>query len=193
MRAEALAATWSEIARSGPLRALDIGCGTGWWLERIADAGARPADLHGIDRSETRVHAARQRIPRADIRQGDAQELPWPDESFNLVLLMLVLSSVGALPAVRRVLSEARRVTAPFGSVVIWEPRIPNPCNRSTRVIRRATVRESLGDETRVRTLTLLPQVARRLGPKTASRYRSLARIPILRTHHLFVYERRPV
>jgi ubiquinone/menaquinone biosynthesis C-methylase UbiE len=184
---------WSEIQRSRPLTALDIGCGTGWWLERIAVTGARPEDLHGIDRSETRVHAARQRIPGADIRQGDAQELPWPDESFNLVLLMLVLSSVGDLAAVRQVLSEARRVTAPFGSVLIWEPRVPNPWNRSTQLIRLATVRESLGDKTRVRSLTLLPQLARHLGPKTTSRYQSLARIPVLRSHRLFIYERRPV
>jgi ubiquinone/menaquinone biosynthesis C-methylase UbiE len=127
-------------------------------------------------------------VPRADIRTGDAAELPWDDDSVAVALLMLVLSSLDGDHAPATVLAEARRVLAPGGLLVIWEPRIANPAGRMTRTIRLRKLREALDDDIDVSTLTVLPQLARRLGAATDALYPRLARVPALRSHRLVVY-----
>jgi hypothetical protein len=67
--------------------------------------------------------------------------------------------------------------------ILIWEPRIPNPLNRNTLLVDRRLLRHALPDLTlEVRSLTLLPPLARRLGPGA---YHRLARVPALHTHRL--------
>jgi ubiquinone/menaquinone biosynthesis C-methylase UbiE len=171
-----------------PAGVLDIGCGSGWWLERLAEHGFSEHELSGIDASPSRVGAARLRVPEADVRVGDARSLPYETASIGLVLLMLVLSSLPDATSVENTLREARRVTAPEGVIVIWEPRVPNPFNAQTRLIRLRTLQRELGSELTVRTITVFPQLARRLGRRTEALYPLLARVPPLRTHRLVLH-----
>jgi hypothetical protein len=102
-----------------------------------------------------------------------------------------VLSSLAGEDDVRHALREGWRVLAPSGVLVIWEPRVPNPFNRHTRLIDRGLVRGTLADaEVGVQTTTLLPPLARRLGRRTERLYPRLVRLPLLRGHHL-IYARR--
>lgn len=104
------------------------------------------------------------------------------------MFLLTVLSSLPRREAVDRAAGEVRRVLAPDGLVVIWEPRIPTPANRATRVIRPAHLRRRLGEPVTVRSLTVAPPFVRRLGRRTERWYPRLARVPALRTHRLLVY-----
>ncbi len=63
-------------------RVLDVGCGVGAFLRLVAGRGAAP---HGIDAAEALVAFARGRLPDADLRVGEMEELPWDDGSFDLV------------------------------------------------------------------------------------------------------------
>src|SRR5580658_2704431 len=63
----------------------DVGCGNGQWLLEFLQWGAVPANLHGIDLIAERIAYARERLPGADLRWGDAGHLPWRDGSFDLV------------------------------------------------------------------------------------------------------------
>lgn len=99
---------------------LDIGCGVGAVLGVLATAhpGLR---LAGIDQSEAQVVAAREHlefVPGADLRVGDALDLPWPDGSFDHVYIMWFLEH---LPGASKVLAEARRVLRPGGTITINE------------------------------------------------------------------------
>jgi SAM-dependent methyltransferase len=162
---------------------LDVGCGTGWWLERIARQLAPGAELHGVDLLPERVSAARERVPSATVEVADARRLPFDDASFEAVSMFTVLSSLQDRDDVADALAEARRVLAPGGVILIWEPRIPNPLNRNTLLVDRRLLRHALPDLTlEVRSLTLLPPLARRLGPGA---YHRLARVPALHTHRL--------
>src|SRR5689334_21629666 len=88
-----------ELSGGGLL--LDAGCGTGWWLERMARDGVSPSRLCGIDRNADRVETSRSRVgSEADLREGDVRALPWPDETFAAVFLLLVLSSLPDADAV---------------------------------------------------------------------------------------------
>jgi SAM-dependent methyltransferase len=63
-------------------RVLDIGCGAGAFLRLVAERGAAP---HGIDASEALIAFTRSRLPDADLRVGEMEDLPWDDDSFDLV------------------------------------------------------------------------------------------------------------
>jgi len=168
---------------------LDAGCGTGWWLERLARDG-HPADrLRGADRDPDRTAAATARVPGAAIATADLRALPDPDGTFDVVLFMTVLSSAGPPAAVAAVLAELRRVTAPGAIALVFEPRIPTPANRATRLVRTCAVEAGFGPRTAARSVTLLPPLARRLPDADA--YARWARVPLLRTHRVSRYDRR--
>src|SRR5262245_34235314 len=63
-------------------RVLDVGCGAGAFLRLVVERGGVP---HGIDASEAMVAYARSRVPDADLRVGEMEELPWDDDTFDLV------------------------------------------------------------------------------------------------------------
>jgi ubiquinone/menaquinone biosynthesis C-methylase UbiE len=175
-----------EIAGTGGI--LDAGCGTGWCLRALVDAGVRPERLHGIDIQPERAAAAGRAVPRAEIDVGDARRLPFPDESFTVVLQLTVLSSLGSHQAIREALGEGMRVLAPGGLLLIYEPRVPNPLNRHTIMVRNSDL-DAAGITSREQaSLTVLPWLARRLGDRRRARYDRLARLPFVRTHRLISY-----
>jgi SAM-dependent methyltransferase len=63
-------------------RVLDVGCGAGAFLRLVAERDGAP---HGLDASEALIAFARGRLPRADLRVGEMESLPWEDDSFDLV------------------------------------------------------------------------------------------------------------
>jgi ubiquinone/menaquinone biosynthesis C-methylase UbiE len=87
---------------------------------------------------------------------------------------------------VKRALAEARRVLAPRGALVVWEPRVLNPLNRHTHLISRLALQQALPDATwQTQTLTLFPPLARRLGRQTHRLYPRLSTARPLRSHQL--------
>jgi ubiquinone/menaquinone biosynthesis C-methylase UbiE len=172
----------SRAGLDGGGEVLDVGCGTGWLLEALAGRGVEGGRLHGVDAIPARAAAAARRVPGADVRTADARKLPYEDGRFALVTLVTVLSSMPGGEAVAAALREARRVTAPDGLVLCYEPRLPT-LNRRTRRISRRQLEQGLGPVVAERALTGLPPLARRLGPATPRLYPPLARVAA--THRL--------
>jgi SAM-dependent methyltransferase len=93
-RAEAWAEWWPALAAPardavaaaaaiGPgTRVLDVGCGSGEFCALAAELGAQ---VSGIDAAEGMVAIARRRLPRADLRVGPMEALPWPEHAFDVV------------------------------------------------------------------------------------------------------------
>ncbi len=100
------------IVAEHPLRVLEIGPGTGGFAARIAAAlpGVR---ITAIDQSPRFVELTRAR--GVDAREGDAQDLPFGDEAFDVVAALWMLYHVSD---VRQALSEVRRVLRPGGLFV---------------------------------------------------------------------------
>lgn len=86
---------------------LEVGCGTGLILQRLAPS-CRSA--RGVDLSPGMLDKARER--GLDVQVGSATELPFPDDSFDMVCSFKVLAHV---PDIRRALQEMVRVTKPGG------------------------------------------------------------------------------
>lgn len=110
---------WLDVP--GGQRWLDVGCGTGALSETVL-IESDPAEVIGIDTSEGFIASARGRIgdPRATFYVGDAQVLPLPDRSVDIVVSGLALNFV---PDPARALAEFTRVTGPGGIVAayVWD------------------------------------------------------------------------
>jgi len=89
---------------------LEVGCGTGLILERLA-RGAKRAE--GIDLSPGMLDKARAR--GLSVREASATALPYPDAEFDLVVSFKVLAHV---PDLRAALGEMARVCRPGGRVL---------------------------------------------------------------------------
>jgi SAM-dependent methyltransferase len=107
------AAVHERLCVGAGMRYLDVGCGAGLAAQMAA---ARGAQVCGIDASEAFLAVARARVPAGDFRQGDLEELPFADRSFDAVTGFNSFQ-FAANPAVA--LGEARRVTKPGGKIVI--------------------------------------------------------------------------
>lgn len=94
-------------------RLLDAGCGAGMAAMRAAALGATVA---GIDAAPLLLDIARERVPAGDFREGDLEDLPFPDDSLDVVTGFNAFQFAGN-PV--RALAEARRVTRPGGTVAV--------------------------------------------------------------------------
>jgi SAM-dependent methyltransferase len=94
------------------VKVLDVGCGSGLALFLAAGRGAVPS---GLDISPGLLGIARDRLPDADLREGDMESLPFGDAAFDAVLGINAFQFAGDA---RQALREAARVTRPDGRVV---------------------------------------------------------------------------
>ena len=99
------------------LRLLDVACGPGYVA---AAAASRGATAIGIDFSSEMVEEARGRYRGIEFQEGDAEQLSFPDFSFDAVV-----SNFGMLHLARpeKALAEANRVLRPGGRVAftVWD------------------------------------------------------------------------
>jgi SAM-dependent methyltransferase len=92
---------------------LDVGCGAG--LAALVFSERIPA-VSGIDASKAFIEFARRRLPKADFRVGEMEQLPFADASFDAVT---GFNSFQYAQSPVQALREARRVARPGGVVVI--------------------------------------------------------------------------
>jgi SAM-dependent methyltransferase len=106
------------LAPKSALRWLDVGCGNGAFTEMLVERCA-PLSVQGIDPSEEQLAYARTRPAShaAQFRQGDAMALPFPDDTFDVAVMPLVIFFVTD-PA--RGVAEMARVVCPGGIVTAY-------------------------------------------------------------------------
>ena len=97
--------------------ALDVGTGTGVCAEAFAASGCT---VTGIDANADMPPIAQQYVPAGQFRQATAEALPFPDKSFDLVFLGVVLHEADDPLAA---LMQARRVAKRRVAVLEWPYR----------------------------------------------------------------------
>lgn len=164
-------------------RVLDLGCGDGY-LAGAARSRAVFAVWTGVDLRATALKAARQQYPWAKFIEASADAVPSGDGSFDAILVSNLFSSLPSSDLAIAVASEIRRLLKPTGWLVWYDMRYPSPRNPEVRPLTKGAV-ESLfpGWRSQLRTFTLLPPIARRLGPSTPFLYPLLHAMPVLRSH----------
>lgn len=91
-------------------RVLEVGCGTGLILERLARVAEH---AEGVDLSPGMLQKAKQR--GLNVREASATELPYENERFSLVCSFKVLAHV---EAIQSAMSEMARVLTPGGTIL---------------------------------------------------------------------------
>jgi SAM-dependent methyltransferase len=102
---------------------LELGCGTGIFLEKVACSGAT---IVGLDLSADLLSRARDRllgVANVVLHRGDAERLPYRTASFDSVYGSSVLHHLD----LDRALAEVFRALRPGGACVFTEPNILNP------------------------------------------------------------------
>jgi ubiquinone/menaquinone biosynthesis C-methylase UbiE len=101
----------NALPQSGKL--LDIGCGTGLFVERYIVDGRSAV---GLDISRRMIERARRRCGECDYTVGTGEKIPFYDNSFDAITSLLVFSYVRDPEAM---MSEAYRVLKPGGAIAI--------------------------------------------------------------------------
>jgi ubiquinone/menaquinone biosynthesis C-methylase UbiE len=167
---------------------LEVGFGSLGWLSELIGWGVRESDLHGVELDPSRALKARQVLPVADLRTGDAVELPWDDGTFRLAISSTLFTSILDQDVRRLVADEIVRVLAPGGALLWYDFAYDNPANRNVRGIGRAEIRRLFPMlQGKIRPVTLAPPLARLLAPNSWTLATFLEAIPLLRTHLMAV------
>lgn len=101
------------------LRILDVACGTGVLARQVALKSSPGGYTAGLDANLGMLTVAERLAPRIEWRQGMAESLPFPDQSFDLVVSQFGLMFFNDRP---RALREMLRVLIPGGqlAVLVW-------------------------------------------------------------------------
>jgi ubiquinone/menaquinone biosynthesis C-methylase UbiE len=127
--------TWSSSTRqfirplldaatvSAQMSILDVGCGPGYVSAGAAERDAIPI---GLDFSKEMIAIAQRMFPRIEFREGDAQNLPFADASFDRIVANFALLH---LAEPERAMAEAARVLKSGGrfAFTTWGKVSENP------------------------------------------------------------------
>ncbi|PRR80947.1 class I SAM-dependent methyltransferase [Clostridium vincentii] len=116
---------YDEIIRRvndiNPKSLLDVGCGTGNILLKLC--GNKNIKLYGLDLSEKMIETAENKLNgRAELKVGDAEFMPWQENSFEVIICN---ASFHHYPNPEKVLLEMKRLLKENGKVVIGDPTAP--------------------------------------------------------------------
>ena len=171
---------------------LEIGYGALGWLGDLITWGVRETNLHGIELDAARAKRAQDILPLADLRVGDATELPWERNTFRLVVASTVFTSILDAGVRRLIAEEITRVLATGGALLWYDFAVNNPKNHSVRRVGRRELKQLFPQlNGKIRSVTLAPPLARFVAKKSWTVATILGAMPPLRTHLLAVLNKK--
>ncbi len=104
---------------------LEVGCGIGDLLKEMSRYG--PKELYGVDGSQDALDFANKYLEgvEVDLTLADARELPFPDKSFDVVMVMFELQHIEDDHSVQQVVDEVARVARQW--IILVEETAPTP------------------------------------------------------------------
>jgi SAM-dependent methyltransferase len=171
---------------------LEIGCGSGYWLRKFIEWGARPENLFGIDLIHDRIAQARQLLPpRATLECADAAKLSFLDETFDIVCQFTVFTSVLDRGLQTRIASEMLRVQRDNGLILWYDFCVNNPWNPDVKAVTKRQMRSLFaGSRLDLRRITLAPPLARPIGRLSPLLYQVASSTKVFCTHYAGVIEK---
>ncbi len=132
------------------MHVLEVGPGSGFFTvplaQRVAaqdkDIRLTCLEIQPEMIAQLRQHLQSNQVSNVDIIQGNGQQMPFPEKSFDMVFLVTVLGEVADLPAFIR---ECARVLRPGGVLAVTE-QISDPDFRLPRTIRTPALNTGLTD-----------------------------------------------
>ena len=168
---------------------LDVGCGSGTWMQQFIRWGARPENLTGIDLLGDRISRARQALPASvRLELGNAAAQPFAAESFDIVLQSTMFTSVLDRGIRHQIASEMLRVLKPDGFILWYDFLVNNPSNPDVQGVSKREISTLFnGCKFDLRRVTLVPPVTRWVAPRSWLLTYMLSHFPLFCTHYLGV------
>lgn len=111
----------NRVNNINPKSLLDVGCGTGNILLNLNRN--ENIKLYGLDISEKMIETAENKLNgRAELKVGDAEFMPWQDNSFEVIICN---ASFHHYPNPEKVLLEMKRLLKEKGKLIIGDPTAP--------------------------------------------------------------------
>jgi SAM-dependent methyltransferase len=157
-------------------KVLDVGCGTGSSLLQFIKLGFRPENLTGVDSGSERIEQARERFPSAAFRCESAEQMSFPDATFDLTFESTLFMMLTSEDVARRIASEMLRVTRPGGYIMMADWRYAEPRSTDHRAMtgKRISMLFDIGGKTRMVARergALVPPLGRFLSRRLPSLY----------------------
>ena len=175
------------LANVSGLRILEVGCGGGGVLAEFLGYGASSCNLFGVDLLNDRLIHAHHWLHGPGFANADGQSLPFPSESFDLVMQYTAISSVLDASIRRNICAEMLRVLKPNGMILSYDFWL-NPTNPQTHGIRPAEIIRLFPNcQHEFCRITLAPPITRRLASISWGLCLFLESLKLFNTHYLAV------
>jgi len=195
------------------LRVFEAGCAGGYTLRLMVQWGARPEHLSGVEIDASAAAQCARYSPEIHVHVGSADDLDEPDQVFDISLAFGLFSRVLDEDLAHGIARELFRITKPGGLIVIYDLQRKDTRNRRTHAVEEDDIRYDLQRKDtrnrrthaveeddirrwfpkcplRVRSITVDPLIAGLAGRYAPWLYGTLAAIPQLRTHAVYVLRR---
>ena len=167
------------------LRILEVGCGKGEVLTELLTYGAGVRNLYGVDLLQDHLAEGKKHLPFLRTACADGRHLPFPNESFDIVLHYTMFSSILDEEVRKNVASEMLRVLRPGALLVSYDFWPDNPKNHDVRGLKLSEVKNLFPSVVYdIRRIVLAPPLARPLAQVSSLACEMLEKIPWLCTHY---------
>lgn len=167
---------------------LEVGCGDRGWSPLFSQIGIPASNLAGIDLIEQRIRTAKSIIHGGNFCVGNAVQLPWKSETFDIVLQSMVFTSILDEDMRYAVAAEMVRVMHTQGFIVWYDFIYDNPWNPHVQGIPKSLANKYFPrSDIFCKRITLAPPIARRLVPISWFLADLIQRLSFFNTHILCI------
>jgi ubiquinone/menaquinone biosynthesis C-methylase UbiE len=173
------------VTNLADLQILEMGCGGGGVLAEFLGFGVPLYHLYGVDLLSDRLTEAHHRLPASSFANADGQSLPFPSQSFDLIMQFTAISSILDSDMRRNICMDMIRVAKPGGLILSYDFWL-NPTNPQTRGVRPSEIRRLFpGCRFEFQRITLAPPIARRSVPVSWLFSAFLEKLSVFNSHYL--------
>ena len=167
---------------------LDVGCGTGGVLRDFIKYGVKPENLYGVDLLEDRIEQAKYLSPNINFSVGNAENLPYPNDYFDIVMQFTMFTSIFDDSMKRNIAKEMLRVLKSDGIILWYDFIYNNQKNPDVRGVKKKEIYELFPNcEIRLEQITLAPPLTRMIAPYSYFTCYLLEKLKVFNTHYIGV------
>ncbi|MBE3128952.1 MAG: class I SAM-dependent methyltransferase [Actinobacteria bacterium] len=173
---------------------LDIGCGTGGVLREFIKYGAKPKYLYGIDLLDDGIEIAKDISPNINFKCGNALNLPYKDEFFDIVVQFTVFTSILEDDMRKNIAIEMLRVLKKEGIIIWYDFSYDNPKNPDVKGIKKKEIVNLFPNCKFIfKRVTLAPPIVRFIAPRSWLLCSLFEKLSFLCTHYLIIIRKEMV
>ena len=166
----------NALTEINTLKVLDVGCGSGNSLAKFIELGFLPKNLYGLDILSERVASAETRYPNVNFLYGNASEVPYPSDFFEITMASTMFIQLTEQALSLKIANEMLRVTKKNSNLLIIDWRYGKPWNKNYLAVSNKRIKQlfSVGSKTKIisqANASLIPPVGRFMSQRIPSAY----------------------